>query len=91
MKKKTSNFKKLFMEALDDLFIEALEKANKEKVLIKCTGNKGNFNIQCKGGRLTLLLALAGIESNILDQVGASKEEFELIKEYVRTEEVNNG
>lgn len=43
-----------------------------------------------EGGRLSLLITLAGAEKGILKQLNCSNKEFEFIKNMVGTEEANN-
>lgn len=43
-----------------------------------------------EGGRLSLLITLAGAEKSILKELNSSSEEFEFIKNMVGTEEANN-
>lgn len=58
-----------------------LEKAVKEPCKIQITKEKGGAcDLIIEGGRLTLLLTLAGAVKSILDQLDCSEAEFNYIK-----------
>ena len=90
---------KLFDKLLDSLDI------NLDKIKDIGTKCKEAINTPCKihidndgkgtrlaveGGRLSLLITLAGAEKGILKKLNCSTEEFEFIKNMVGTEEANN-
>lgn len=74
------------MEKIESDFTKALEQPCK----IHIDNNGTRTDLDVEGGRLTLLLTLAGTEENILKQLNCTKEEFEFIKKIVATREANN-
>lgn len=63
--------------------------ALKEPCLIKIENTKQGTRMNIEGGRLTLLLILAGAEKGILKQLDCSEEEFKFIKEIVGMNDEN--
>ena len=80
-----------FMDAIDRLFVSELETASKEKVIINLETNvdgKGKCGMKVTGNSLSILIALAGLTNQILEETNTSKQEFELLRKYVGTMEV---
>lgn len=79
----------LIDEALDEIDEKAMEKfeeASKEDFVINVSRKNGHNKLNVEGGRLTLLIGLAGIEKAILAKLDASEEMFEFIKDHVGVE-----
>ena len=69
-------------EEVKKKFNEALKEPC--KILIETKNENTRMNIE--GGRLTILLTIAGAEKGILNQLECSKDEFEFIKKIVGVE-----
>ena len=90
---------KLFDKLLDSLDINLdkikdIDTKCKEALTKPCkihidNDGKGTA-LAVEGGRLSLLITLAGAEKGILKQLNCSTEEFEFIKNMVGTEEAND-
>ena len=93
------------MDKVLDKLLDNLLNINLDKIKDIDTKCKEALNTPCKihidnddkgtrlaveGGRLSLLITLAGAEKGILKQLNCSTEEFEFIKNMIGTEEVNN-
>lgn len=88
MKKKDRD---LFLKALDEIFVEKLDKADKEKCKISVENNTdGEKHIEAEGGTLALLVTLAGLEDQILKQTGCDRGTFDFIKGHITTMEAPN-
>ena len=77
------------MDVIDKLLEDMLEEANQEDVTITYTKKGCKANINCKGKPVAILVALAGIEEQLLKKIGTSQDEFNMIKDYIDTKEVD--
>ena len=95
MKNKLKELKKLIgtllEETSDELaeeLTDALIKAYKEKAFISVKKNAdGSATTKIEGTNLSVLIALAGLEKNILKQTGVPEDLWEIIKDSVGTKE----
>ena len=86
MKKKDRN---VFMDVIDKLFEDMIKEANGQDVTITFTKKGWDAHVDAKGNPVAILVALAGLESQILKKIGTSQDEFDMIKNYVNTKEVD--
>ena len=77
--------KELNLDNMAETFIEATK--DPCEISIR-TDNKGGAEINVEGHKLSLLIALAGLEKSVLQQLNCDKDTFELIKNIVGTREV---
>jgi len=92
LKEKLNSLLNTVIDTLADKIGEmsgACEEAITKPCKIHIDSENGNTKLEVEGGRLSLLLTLAGAEKSILRDLKCSKEEFELIKNMVGSEEVN--
>lgn len=68
----------------------ALDKALQQPCKIHIYSNGNDTQLDVEGGRLTLLLTLAGAEQSILKQLKCSEDEFNFIKNIVGTREAGD-
>lgn len=73
-------------DMLDNIALEKFEQASNEDFEIILSRKDGHNRISIEGGRLTLLIALAGCEKAILEKTNTSEEMFEFIKDHVGVE-----
>jgi len=69
--------------------MKKINEALKEPCLIKIENTKQGTRMNIEGGRLTLLLVLAGAEKGILKQLDCSEKEYIFIKEIVGMNDKN--
>lgn len=93
MDKELKEKKDKLLDDLDNL-IKDTETKCKEALNMPCKihiDNDGKgIKLAAKGGRLSLLITLAGAEKNILKELKCSTEEFNLIKIIVKTAEAGD-
>ena len=77
------------MERLTKLALsEALDKAVNEECTLSITkGKDGKACTKIEGSRLAILITLAGLEKTVLDKIEDQVGLFEMVKEFVGTEE----
>ena len=72
-----------------------VESELKEAINLPCkiTVEKNSKGIACssiEGTKLSILTTLAGLEKSILSKIDCNKEEFEFIKEFVGSKDLEN-
>lgn len=88
MKKELNEMLKSAETLTKMMLSDALDKAITEKCSISITKNeKGEAKQEIKGSPLAILVTLAGLEKTILEKIEAPTGLFEMIKEFVGTEE----
>lgn len=87
---------KLYDKLLDTLFNEldnmrdTFKEATSKPCKIHIDNDGKDTALNVKGGRLTILITLAGTEKRILKYLHCTNEEFEFIKNIVGAKEVND-
>lgn len=77
-------------EKMKDKVFKSLEEASKEPCKIHIDVKKdGNCCIASEGNRLSLLIALAGAEKNILEELKYDEKMFDFIKSIVEEKRVD--
>lgn len=78
-KNKSKELEKKLDEICDES-LEFIQKCAKEPFTIKAVNNGEKTSVEIDGGRITLLINLAGMEKAILERLHCDEEEFEFIK-----------
>ncbi|MBQ6546496.1 MAG: hypothetical protein IJL74_00665 [Bacilli bacterium] len=84
LKELLDNLKDKLMEEMDNKLNEA--KNIPCEISVK-TNKKGGAEVKVKGNKVSLLIALAGLENSVLKQLKTSENEFKMFKSIVNTEE----
>ena len=75
-------------DELEEELADALKKVHKEKAFISVKKNAdGTATTKLEGTTMSILVALAGLEQNILKQTKVPKDVWEIIRDCVSTKE----
>ena len=82
IKNKNKELEKKLDEICDDA-LEHIRKCSKEPFKIEAVNNGENTSVEINGGRITLLINLAGMEKAILERLHCEEDEFEFYKSLI--------
>lgn len=82
IKNKNKELEKKLDEICDDA-LEHIRKCSKEPFKIEAVNNGENTSVEINGGRITLLVNLAGMEKAILERLHCEEDEFEFYKSLI--------
>lgn len=82
IKNKNKELEKKLDEICDDA-LEHIRKCSKEPFKIEAVNNGENTSVKINGGRITLLVNLAGMEKAILERLHCEEDEFEFYKSLI--------
>ena len=82
IKNKNKELEKKLDEICDDA-LEHIRKCSKEPFKIEAVNNGKNTSVEINGGRITLLINLAGMEKAILERLHCEEDEFEFYKSLI--------